>query len=246
MGPTVTLEEHYIAPAVRAAYEDYPAFPNSVMRKLNSLDKERLEDMNKGGVTVQVISHAPTTQSITPSVCQQANDELSEAVKANKNRLAGFAILPMHEPEAAVKELERCITRYGFVGAMVNNHSNGRYYDDQFFWPIFAAAELLDVPIYIHPTFAPDSIKENYKGNYSDKVAYALSMNIYGWHAECGIHILRLYSSAFFDAHPKVKIIIGHMGENLPYMLDRIQYFESTLGKMKRSLREGESTCTVL
>ena len=236
MLPTVTLEEHFVAPAVRNAFKI--GFPEHVMRKLSSWD-ERLHDMDKGGVTVQVVSHAPTAQSIAPDVCQQANKELLGEIKAHEGRYAGFAILPMHDPEAACKELEHCVKEYGFVGSLVNNHANGRFYDDEYFWPIFAKAQELDGPIYIHPTFAPDSISDHYKGNYSNDVAMRLSMNLYGWHAECGIHILRMFASGFFDKHPKVKIIIGHMGENLPYMLDRIQYFEWSFGKqIKRPLRE--------
>ena len=144
-------------------------------------------------MSVQVISHGPG--NISPPVCSTANDDLAFAISQNLTRLAGFAMLPMSEPAAAAKELERCVKQLSFVGALVENHLDGQFYDDERFWVVFEKAQELDVPIYIHPSFASDSMLEHYKGNYSDSVALALSAYGWGWHTETGLHILRSFAS---------------------------------------------------
>jgi len=115
---------------------------------------------------------------------------------------------------------------------------NGQFYDDERFWSVFEKAQELNVPIYIHPTFASDSMMEHYKGNYSDSVAIALSAFGWGWHSETGLHILRLFASGLFDRFPKLKIIIGHMGELLPFQLDRILAVAERWDKKERDLAE--------
>lgn len=147
-------------------------------------------------------------------------------------------MLPMSEPTAAATELERCVRSLGFLGALVENHLDGKFCDDERFWPVFERAEQLDVPIYIHPTFASDSMLEHYKGNYDDSVALALSAYGWSWHAETGHHILRLFASGLFDRFPRLKIIIGHMGEMLPFQLDRVFAVSERWGPKRRGLRE--------
>ncbi|THZ85327.1 hypothetical protein D6C84_03386, partial [Aureobasidium pullulans] len=137
-------------------------------------------------------------------------------------RYAAFALLPMASPSAAASELERCVKQHKFVGALINNHCNGTFYDGESFRPVFAKAEELDVPIYIHPTFAADEWMPHYRGNFGEKAAIMMSIAAWGWHSETGLHVLRLWASGLFDEYPKLKIIIGHMGEMLPYQLDRI------------------------
>ena len=130
----------------------------------------------------------------------------------------------MNEPAAAAQELERCVKTLGFVGALVNNHEKGRFYDDEFFWPVFSQCQELDVPIYLHPTVpSPQMAKSS--GNYPDIVAKGLDTYCWGWHSETGVHFLRLFASSLFDAYPRLKVVIGHMGEMLPFMLDRIVRF---------------------
>jgi predicted TIM-barrel fold metal-dependent hydrolase len=149
-------------------------------------------------------------------VCLKANNELAQAISRNPTRLAGFSVLPMTDPKAAANELSRCVKDIGFVGALVDNHL------EQQFWPVFEKAQDLDVPIYLHPTFASNSMLGHYKGNYGEKSATALSAFGWGWHAETGLHILCLYCSGLFDRYPKLKIIIGHMGELLPFQIERV------------------------
>jgi len=176
--------------------------------------------MDAGSVSLQIISHGPLDAS--SDLCREANDELATATSRHSTRLAGFAMLCMSEPEAAAKELRRCVTEHKFVGALINNHLNGTFYDDEKFWPVFAAAEKLDVPIYIHPTFASDDDANKYAGNFSSKAAFVMSSSAWGWHSETGLHVLRLWAAGLFDRFPKLKIVIGHMGEMLPFQLDRI------------------------
>lgn len=158
--PLITLEEHFISEAATTwsgHQDDDPLgiiqrFPHPIQNKLSDLSNERLQDMDAGSVTLQVISHGPTNGSAPVKVCRKANDELKSAVDGSKGRFAGFAMIPMDEPVAAAAELERCVKTLGFVGALVNNHEKGRFYDDSFFWPVFSKCQDLDVPIYLHPT----------------------------------------------------------------------------------------------
>ncbi|OJJ32715.1 hypothetical protein ASPWEDRAFT_52871 [Aspergillus wentii DTO 134E9] len=239
MIPLITLEEHYSSRKITQSTPEtsalYATFPPHLNAKLENLDDERVNDLDKGNVAVQVISHGPG--DFPPPLCITANDDLATAVSKHPTRLAGFAMLPMAEPVAAAEELERCVRQLGFVGALVENHLNGQFYDDERFWCVFAKAEELDVPIYIHPTFAAEDMMEHYKGNYPDSVAMALSAFGWSWHTETGLHILRLFASGVFDRFPKLKIIIGHMGEMLPFQIDRIYAVSERWGK-KRGLRE--------
>ena len=240
MIPLITLEEHFVSPkvseATAAAREHYAMFPSHIASKLASLEDERIQDLDNGKVSLQVISHGPGDMSL--AVCSAVNDDLASAISKNPTRLAGFAMLPMSEPSSAAKELERCVKDLKFVGALVENHLNGSFYDAEKFWPVFEKAEELNVPIYIHPTFASDSMMEYYKGNYEDSVAIALSAFGWSWHTETGLHILRLFASGLFDRFPKLKIVIGHMGEMLPFQLERIFPQSERWGKHERGLRE--------
>ncbi|GAB7346804.1 hypothetical protein MBLNU459_g1902t1 [Dothideomycetes sp. NU459] len=224
--PLATLEEHYLSKHIRSSLKEegkvdhYDNFPAPVVDKLTSLGSTRLQDMDAGKVSLQVISHGPLDAS--PAACRDANDDLAAACRANPTRLAAFAMLPMSSPGAAADELERCVSTHGFVGALINNHVQGAFYDDTAFWPVFARAEQLGVPVYIHPTFAADEWMPHYGGNFPDAAARMMSIAGWGWHSETGLHVLRLWASGLFDKHPKLKIIIGHMGELLPFQLDRI------------------------
>jgi predicted TIM-barrel fold metal-dependent hydrolase len=184
---TITLEEHYLSNAIEEAggelLKHYKGFPQPIHDRLKDLSKDgiRLEEMDKGHVSLQVISHAPGAASSEPSVIAKANDELAEAIeKAPQGRLAAFAALSMEHPQEATAELERCVKSHGFVGALIDSHlARGQgadlYYDGEQFWPVFAKAEELDVPVYIHPTFATeDMMNLLYNGNYSDQTALQL------------------------------------------------------------------------
>ncbi|KAJ5998943.1 metal-dependent hydrolase [Penicillium sp. IBT 35674x] len=240
MIPLIALEEHYVSSAVTQAQKvnRYASFPPHIPAKLKEVHDKRIEDLNNGKISLQVISHGPGIRPAT--LCTAANDELASAISENPTRLAGFAMLPMDEPLDAAKELERCAKELHFVGALVDNHVNGDFYDDDRFWPVFQKAEELNLPIYIHPSFPAD--KQHYEGNYSDKIALALSAFGWGWHSETALSILKLFASGFFDRFPKIKILIGHMGEMIPFQFERIISTAESWGveaRIQRSV-EGE------
>lgn len=245
MLPLISLEDHFVSPTVRAAaaVDNYTHFPPSMMTQLQSLDTDRISEMDAGKVTLQIISHAPLNASLEN--CRTANNELAEGIKKNSTRLGAFAMLPMTDPSGAAVELERCIKDLNFSGVLISNHLDGQFYDDPKFWPVFAKAEELDIPIYLHPTFATEEeLDVTYRGNYSEGIAKIISGRGWGWHTETGLHILRLFASGVFDVHPKLKIIIGHMGEMLPFQLDRIYPMTEGMGSggifghIKRGLRQ--------
>ena len=119
--------------------------------------------------------------------------------------------------------MERTIRTYGFKGALINGHIRGRYLDDPFFWPILERAEALQVPLYLHPTPPPQPvIAASYTGHFAPEVTIALSTAAWGWHIETAIHVLRLILSGAFDRYPGLQLVIGHLGETLPFMLPRL------------------------
>lgn len=236
--PIITLEEHFVAKAAMAAspaaQAHYSSFPPHLMHKLQDLGTARITDLDSGNISLQVVSHGPG--DFDSASCTKINDELAISIAKNPSRLAGFATLPMNDPEAAASELKRCIQKLAFVGALIENHLDGTFYDGERFWPVFATAQKLDVPIYIHPTFASDEMEQHYQGNYPNEVGKALSAFGWGWHAETGHHILRLFAAGLFDRFPKLKIIIGHMGEMLPFQLERCILSSSRWGERRRGL----------
>lgn len=240
MLPLITLEEHYISLALPPGADDLAShmeLPPQLQSKLSDLGSERIKDLDAGSISLQVLSHGPLDANA--SVCAKVNGELKAAITKHPKRLAGFALLPMAEPEAAAKELERCVKDLGFLGALIDNHLHGRFYDDEFFWPVFQKAEELDVPIYIHPTFASEQMMDHYRGNYDEKVASALSAFGWGWHVDTGLHFLKLYCAGLFDKFPKLKIVIGPMGEMLPFQFDRcVGVSQRMFPQRKRVLKE--------
>jgi Amidohydrolase len=137
---------------------------------------------------------------------------LAEAIAAHPARLAGFAMLPTQSPVDAAEELERTVRDLGFKGALINGHTNGRYLDDPLFDVLLGRAESLGVPIYIHPTDPPRAVADVYSAPFDSALTPT-----WGWPVETGTHLLRLVCAGVFDRHPHLKIIVGHMGELLPF-----------------------------
>ncbi|KAF7560948.1 hypothetical protein G7046_g3198 [Stylonectria norvegica] len=237
---SITLEEHYISEAVRSspsvtklALDKHPA---EVLANITEIGANRIAHMDQGGVSLQVISHTPAVEKL--EICQQGNDQLAAAVKKHPDRFAGFAFLPVAEPTAAAQELERCVKELGFVGALVPNHADGIYFDGEAYYPFWEKAQELDVPIYLHPSPPSASLRQHHEGNYPDEVTQLLSTQGWGWHADVALHVLRLYTSGLFDKFPKLKLVIGHMGEMLPFMVDRIEArLTNNWGSHKRGWR---------
>ena len=149
------------------------------------------------------------------------NDEIAKRIAPHPDRFRAFAHLPTTNPEVAAEELQRTVETYNFCGALINGLTNGEFLDGEKYTPIFARAEQLDVPIYLHPGLPPKAVVDAY---YSDLPKYSgmlLSIAGWGWHSETAIHVLRLIVSGVFDKFPQLKLIIGHMGEMLPMMMAR-------------------------
>jgi 2,3-dihydroxybenzoate decarboxylase len=198
--------------------------------------------MDTAGIDVQVISHAPSpVQQVEPELSRRlassTNDKLHGAVDRNPERFAAFAALPTPDPQAAVAELDRTVTRLGFKGAMIHGQTQGQFHDDKRFWPIFERAQALDVPIYLHPGPPHTGMVEAY---YADYLADFPNLNsaAWGYTIDTASHVVRLILSGLFEAYPRLKIILGHMGEGLPFLVDRIDEALSRPGNKPVAFKE--------
>ncbi|KAE9373552.1 amidohydrolase 2 [Stipitochalara longipes BDJ] len=226
----ITLKEHAAFPSLghgsttpfyQAMWKVFPEWKQD----LSDHATKRIADMDSGHISFQVMSHIPGIGSTNPLGCTAANNEMAAAIKQNPTRLGGFAVLPMAHPEEAATELERAVKELGLLGALIDNHlEDMTHYDDEKFWPVFAIAEKLDVPIFLHPSpSSPEIFQQGFMGNYPMQVAFGLSTAAWGWNENVGLHVLKLYAAGLFDRFPRLKIVIGHMGEMMPFMLDRIE-----------------------
>jgi predicted TIM-barrel fold metal-dependent hydrolase len=201
-------------------------------KQLGDIADGRIAAMDAAGIDVQVLSTpAIGMEELDPAdavtMTRATNDTLAAAVAAHPDRLAGFAVLPATDPAAAANELDRAIVQLGFKGALINGHVRGRFLDHQSFWPIFERAEAHGVPIYLHPTPPPPAVKEAYFSGLPGPSGNSLSQAAWGWHAETGLHALRLVVGGVFDQFPGLQVILGHMGENIPFSLARADRFLS-------------------
>jgi len=223
----VALEEHYQDAELKQLGSGPGAGPDIVAR-LDDLGELRLREMDEAGIDFQVLSHSiPGLQGVDaetgPPLARRVNDRLAETVKRHPDRFAAFAALPTADPRASADELERTVTRLGFKGAMINGLTGGVFHDDERFWPIYERAAALDVPIYIHPALPQQAVVESYYKGYVDKHPGLLRAG-WGFTVETATQGIRFVLSGVFDAHPGLKIILGHMGEGLPFYLWRISY----------------------
>ncbi len=193
-----------------------------IMRCLQDLDQIRLQHMDEAGIDRQVIAlTAPGVQVMDKETAvafsRVANDELAEAVRRHPTRFTGMIAVAPQDPAVAALEIERGVTRLGMNAVIINSHTQGEYLSDSKFWDIFAAAEAHDVPIYLHP----NSLPKNMIGSFQD---CGLDGAIYGFGVETGLHALRIITAGVFDRFPKLQLIIGHMGEALPFWAYRLDY----------------------
>jgi len=235
---TIALEEHFLATGYAGATRQRDAAGSGALgpagmsvaarreAQLADLDAMRLADMDAAGIDMQVLLHTagngrPFTGAEGIELARQANDQMAAAVAAHPDRFIGLATLPMTEPDAAVAELERAVVSLGCKGAVINGTTNGRFLDDPLFFPILEAAVRLDVPVYLHPAPPPVPVLDAYYRGLEPAVSFLLATSAWGWHSEVGVHALRLVAAGTFDRLPSLQIIIGHMGEMIPYMLAR-------------------------
>jgi len=225
----------------RAAISGSPS--PRLFEQLCDLGEKRIAEMDAARIDVQVLSlTAPGVQQLDPAeaveISRESNDHLARAVQKNKGRFFGFAQLPTAVPDTAVAELERAVRDLGFSGAIINGHTRGRYLDDKFFWPILARAEALRVPIYLHPTPPPQPVIDASYGGFSQPLSEMFAGPGWGWHIETAVHVLRMILGGVFDQFPNLQIIIGHLGEALPFMLPRFAIMSPAVTKLNRPIAD--------
>jgi 2,3-dihydroxybenzoate decarboxylase len=227
----IALEEHF---AIEATLGDSKVFGAHVWDTLGprlvDIQDTRVRLMDEAGVDICILSlNAPAVQAIWDvpraiSVAREANDHLAREIAERPDRFAGFAALPMQDPEAAAKELTRCVKEHGFVGALVNGFSqagkpdSALYYDLPQYRPFWKTCADLGVPFYLHPRNPLPGANTSYEGHN-----WLMGPN-WAFHAETAVHALRLIGSGLFDEHPSLQIILGHLGEGIPAYLWRIDH----------------------
>ncbi len=222
----IALEEHFVTPelagygAATAAIAQ-PGAWREASRRLADLTEERLPAMDAAGVDIAVLSlNSPGIQAepdpqVAVTAAATVNDSLASVIARHPGRFAGFAALPLQDPEAAAKELDRAVTQLGLRGALVNAHTQGRYLDDPSLRGVWERAEGLDVPLYLHPANGFD--RPHLLSGHPE-----LEGPMWSWGTDTATHALRCVFSGVFDDFPGAKLLLGHMGEGLPYTLWRL------------------------
>jgi gamma-resorcylate decarboxylase len=238
----IALEEHFALP--EAADSAYQIQPTSNFRlRMEDVGETRIAEMDRGGVEFCILSHVgPGIQGI-PNTSQAVatarhwNDYLAEHIAKNPKRLKGFAALPMQDPQAASQELTRCIKELGFCGGLVHGFSqvgeadSAVFYDLPQYRPFWATVQDLGVPFYLHPRAPLSTRRQDYEGHPW------LVGSVWGFTVETTSHALRLMGSGLFDEYPKLKILLGHLGEGLPFNIWRVDHRLSKLGLQTRGKR---------
>ncbi len=229
---TITLEEHfttamYVEATAGIAFGGQPnSYTLNIQRKQADLGEGRIADMDDAEIDLQVLSLSgilldALDADTAGQVVHDANDHAAHAVRAYPDRFAAFASLSLKQPNDAAEELKRCVNEFGFKGAIVNGLTDGLFLDDERFFPVLRTAQELGVPIYLHPAPPPKTVRDSYFSGLSSGYGQLLSIAGWGWHVETGLHALRLIVSGVFEKLPDLQIIIGHMGENLPFSIAR-------------------------
>jgi uncharacterized protein len=250
----VALEEHFSVPALvkridpaAIAARGYksrkpPTGRANPMELLPEIGEKRLKSMDDAGITMGVLSSSGPGPDLVPgpdgvAIAREMNDHLAAAVARHPTRFAGFAALPMASPDACAAELVRGVKQLGFVGGLMNGTTDGRFLDHPSYDALLAAAVELDVPIYIHPHLPPEPVRQAYYSGLDEGATRVLESAAWGWHSEVAIHVLRMVLAGTLDKHPKLKLIIGHMGEMLPVMLARIDEVSALdIGHLRRPI----------
>ena len=250
----VALEEHFTAPALVAridrdliaarGYRPRKVKPGKAnpMELAPDLGETRLRSMDETGIAMQVLSNTGPGPDLMAGaagidLAKAMNDHLAEGVAKHPDRLAGFAVLPMLSPDACAAELTRSVKDLGFLGALINGTTDGRFLDDPCYDGLLAQAAALDVPVYIHPHLAPAAVRDAYYSGLEPGAGRVLEAAGWGWHSETALHVLRMVLAGTLDKHPKLKLIVGHMGEMLPMMLARADdVFSSDVDHLARPI----------
>ncbi len=224
----IALEEHYMDAEIKSKINAADRIPMPYIGdRLDDMTNLRIKEMDEAGIDVQVLSHVPpATQWLAADVAvplaRAANDRLHQTVLSRPDRFAGFATLPTPDPKASVDELERAVSKLGFKGAMIHGlAADNVFFDDKRFWPIFERAQALDVPIYIHPARPHQAVIDAYLKDYLKEFP-TLAGPAWGFTIETATIAIRLVLSGMFEKYPRLKIVVGHLGEGLPFLLHRI------------------------
>jgi 5-carboxyvanillate decarboxylase len=206
--------------------------PAAILARLQDLGERRIADMDAAGIDRQVVSlTCPGTQILDRdraiAMATLANDQLAEACQRHPDRFSGLTAIAPQDPKGAAEEIERGALRLGFRGVIINSHTQGEYLDDPKFWPIFEAAEVLDTPIYLHPNTPPRNM-------IGPMLEAGLDSAIYGFAVETGLHLLRIITAGVFDRFPRLRMVVGHLGEALPFWLYRLDYMHAATVKAGR------------
>lgn len=260
----ITIEEHFTlpnigkkvmawltkqnggTPPVSETQKELMKIVLSTNEDIEDVAERRIRFMDEAGVDMQVLSYGVgspqniTDRKVAVQLCKEANDELARLIAKHPTRFAGFALLPMADPQAAADELERAVKVLGLKGAMLSGTFNGRFFDEREFRPVFRRAAVLGVPIYLHPaTIKGDVAKYYYQNEQWSQVASAMFATAgYGWHVDSGIGVLRLIMSGIFDELPSLQIISGHWGELVPFYLNRLDDQQSKTMKLPRKISD--------
>jgi 5-carboxyvanillate decarboxylase len=207
---------------LKSVYDAPADAPSAWLPQLLDFDAGRIKVMDDNNVDMHLLSQtAPGVQvfdaDTAVALAKLSNDRLAEAVRKFPTRFAALATVAPQDPKRAVPEMERAINTLGFHGFMINSHTNNEYLDQEKYWPILEAAEALDAPIYIHPRAPSDGMAAPFRD-------YRLEAAVWGYGIEVGTHTVRLMQSGVLDRFEKLKIVIGHMGEAVPFWLWRLDY----------------------
>ena len=202
-----------------------------LVARIQDLGSQRIADMDASGIAKQLVFlTAPGVQVFDAGtavpLARDLNDELIQEIGKRPDRYAGLAAIAPQDPRQAVKELQRSIG-LGLKGAVINSHTQGEYLDDPKYWEIFEAAEALDVPLYLHPNTPPPAMIEPF-------LPRGLDGAIYGFAVETGLHLLRIVVAGVFDRYPRLRMVVGHLGEGLPFWLFRLDFMHRSMVNAKR------------
>ncbi len=235
MTKLIGIEEHFTTADIRAAWAASPiglegtgGFDRGeIEERLDDLGEQRLGLMDESGVDIQVLSvTTPALHNLEPAesvtLARRTNDLVAAAVAKYPARFQGFATLPTAAPEDAAAELERAVSRLGFVGTMLCGRTREKNLDHPDFSPIFETATRLRVPVFIHPQIPQRSVREVYYSGFGEPASTAFAAFGLGWHYEAGIQFVRLVLGGVFDKYPNLQVILGHWGEVVLFYVERL------------------------
>jgi predicted TIM-barrel fold metal-dependent hydrolase len=239
----IAVEEHYWDAELAKTFVGVESGrAGDIHNRLHDLGELRIKEMDEAGIDIQVLSHgAPSAQKLPadtgPELIRRVNDRLAQACAAHPTRFKAFAALATADVKAAADELERCVTKHGFKGAMLHGMANGVFLDDKRFWPLYERAQALDVPIYLHPGLPNEKVMDVYYNEYAKDFPMVVRA-AWGYTVETATLAIRMVLSGVFEKYPNLKIVLGHLGETLPFLVWRVDHALARPGAKTISFRD--------